>query len=59
MNMEDNQWQLSGDCKKCRRQNYCSKKCTAWKRRQDRIICEVASSIFNRTIDGKYSGLKR
>lgn len=30
---ENEQWKLSGDCTKCRRNNYCSKPCTRYNRR--------------------------
>ena len=39
------QWKSSGNCKDCRRQEYCKQKCTAWKKRQDRIIHDVAASL--------------
>ena len=29
---ETDQWLLNGECNKCRRQNYCKKKCGAIKR---------------------------
>lgn len=29
---ETEQWLLEGDCDKCRRESYCSKECTAFKR---------------------------
>lgn len=30
--LETEQWLLEGDCDKCRREKYCSKECTAFKR---------------------------
>ena len=30
---ENEQWKLSGNCEKCRRNNYCSKACTRHNRR--------------------------
>lgn len=30
---ENEQWKLNGNCKKCRRNNYCSKPCTRHNRR--------------------------
>ena len=30
--LETEQWLLEGDCDKCRRESYCSKECTAFKR---------------------------
>ena len=52
------QWKMEGNCKECRRQEYCKQKCTAWKKRQDRIIREVASSLFTVTVDGKYGKMR-
>lgn len=52
------QWKLEGNCKDCRRQKYCKQKCTAWKKSQDKIIHNIAASLFIRTIDGKYGKLR-
>ena len=48
------QWKSSGNCKECRRKEYCKQKCTAWKKRQDKIIHDVVASLFTSTVDGKY-----
>ena len=39
---ENEQWKLKGDCSKCRRQPFCRKKCTAFKK-------DVQVSIRNAT----------
>ena len=31
------QWRLEGECSKCRRANYCSKDCSAVKKRKTKI----------------------
>lgn len=31
------QWKLNGECNKCRRANYCSKDCSATKKRKSQI----------------------
>ena len=56
--MNTEQWKYGGNYKDCRRQEYCKQKCAAWKKRQDKIINDVAASLFTRTIDGKYGRLK-
>lgn len=43
---ENEQWLLEANCKKCRKQNYCSKPCTRFKRRA-RI--EIAKMIEHKT----------
>lgn len=32
------QWKLEGECSKCRRANYCSKDCSAVKKRKTKIV---------------------
>lgn len=46
---ENNQWKLNGDCKKCRRKEYCSKPCGAKKKRDKRIMRSIAFSIIDAT----------
>ena len=41
------QWKLGGDCSKCRRANYCSKDCTATKRRKDQIIEQAYRDVLH------------
>ena len=40
------QWKLGGDCSKCRRANYCSKDCTATKRRKEQIIEQAYRDVL-------------
>ena len=35
--MLNNQWELEGDCTKCRRQSYCTKECRGAKERSEAI----------------------
>lgn len=58
MSNNSEQWKSSGNCKECRRKEYCTKKCTAWKKRKDEIIHNVATSLFDRIIDGKYGKVR-
>lgn len=44
---ETEQWQLNGDCNKCRRAEYCRKSCTARKRSSERALRNFANSIVN------------
>lgn len=32
------QWLLNGNCEECRKQNYCSKSCTARKQRENDML---------------------
>ena len=34
----DEQWLSNGNCEECRRQNYCSKSCTARKQRENAML---------------------
>lgn len=40
-------WKIDGDCKNCRRKNYCSKSCTLNKRRTELIMYGVAEDRLN------------
>lgn len=42
---ETEQWQLDGDCDKCRRSKFCSKQCTANKRYESRKIARIATQV--------------
>lgn len=45
--MCNEQWKESGNCKECRRNNYCKNKCKAYKVRTDRELkSAVAKAIF-------------
>ncbi len=39
---ENEQWQLNGNCEKCRRNNYCAKPCT---RHDRRIRAEIRAEL--------------
>ena len=43
------QWQLNGDCEKCRRFDYCKKPCTANKKRSKRALQNLTNAIINVT----------
>ena len=49
------QWLLDGNCGQCRRANYCSKDCTATKRRRDRI----KEQAFRDVLQEKYPELSQ
>ncbi len=44
---ETEQWQLNGNCDKCRRAKYCSKPCTANKKRSKRALQNFAHAIID------------
>ena len=44
---ESEQWKLRGDCSKCRRQPFCRKRCTAFKKDVQSSI-RSATSLFMR-----------
>lgn len=46
MNEDNERWLSDGNCEYCRRESYCTKECTALKRRKYEIIREL---IRNRT----------
>ena len=57
-----NQWELNGDCINCRRRNYCSRDCTAKRKKDQEILNRIVgntvvnaqmNNYFNR-LDGKY-----
>lgn len=43
MNNEKDQWLLDGDCRICRRQNYCKKPCKRAKNAVETAISELIS----------------
>lgn len=54
-------WLTDGDCSKCRRANYCSKVCTAQKRRKEAIIQQMVrgatgSGAIRRAMEGALHG---
>ena len=50
---ENEQWKLSGDCKKCRRGNYCSTPCRLAESRAKRELY----SAFDKVSGGRFSAL--
>ena len=43
---ESEQWLLDADCDKCRRNNYCSKPCTRFKRIETEMMKEILSTAY-------------
>lgn len=52
--MCNEQWKESGNCKECRRNNYCKNKCKAYKVRTDR---ELKSAVAKAIFGHKYQNL--
>ena len=46
---ETEQWKLNGDCNKCRRVEYCTKKCIANKKAKERALRNFANAAINAT----------
>lgn len=40
------QWKSEGYCTKCRRENYCRKRCTAYTRRINRELNQLAEELI-------------
>ena len=38
METDNERWKSDGDCSKCRRNNYCKKKCKAYQKETERLI---------------------
>ena len=51
---ENEQWLLNGECNKCRRQSYCSKPCTQYKRETEAMIHSLVSSKLNEMTGGAF-----
>lgn len=49
---ENEQWKLSGDCTKCRRNNYCSKPCTRYNRRARAEMKRLVADTMNEMTGG-------
>ena len=47
MTPETEQWKLNGDCKKCRRAEFCRKKCAASKRTSEIALRNFANAIID------------
>ena len=42
----DERWKSDGNCKKCRREKYCKKPCTAKKRRKERLFQTAVKEVL-------------
>lgn len=49
------QWLLNGDCRICRRKNYCSKPCTRCKRETRAEINRIVANALDEHTGGAYS----
>ena len=56
---ENDQWLLNGECNKCRRQNYCSKRCTRNKRKTEMMVNSLLSSKLNEMSNGVYGEIMK
>lgn len=45
---ETEQWQLEGDCDKCRKQKYCSKECGAFKKEYNKALNEMYQKLLEK-----------
>lgn len=52
---ETEQWKLNGDCDKCRRKNYCTKKCRAKQTKIERVLEEYSKSIIDSVLPEPYA----
>ena len=43
---ENEQWKSNGDCYKCRRKSYCSKKCTVKKNREHLMLENAVRNVM-------------
>lgn len=46
---QTNQWELNGDCAKCRRRNYCSRDCTAKRKKDQEILTKIVGNTIANT----------
>lgn len=54
--MDNNeQWKLNGDCRLCRRKNYCNKPCTACKRDLQASVQAAVVNAMDKMTGGAYS----
>lgn len=44
---QSNQWELNGECAKCRRRNYCSRDCTAKRKKDQEILDRIVGNAVN------------
>lgn len=55
--IEDNeQWKLQGDCKKCKRQRYCTKGCKANRVESERFVNRMVAEAMVKKLYGKLFG---
>ena len=59
MTNENEQWLLNGDCRKCRRQSYCSKPCTQCKRDLEATVHSLVSSKLNEMTGGAFGEIMK
>lgn len=52
---QSEQWKLNGDCRLCRKKNYCSKPCTRCKRETRLMLRSMVSQALDKATDGAYS----
>lgn len=51
--MEDNErWLSDGNCRKCRRQNYCKKTCKPAERRQMNRTLQIGYEVLSKYLGG-------
>lgn len=51
MAADNERWLTDGDCKMCRRKDYCSKACGASKRRMQRQVHEAMNNVTGGMLD--------
>lgn len=49
---ETEQWKLVGNCEKCRRQQFCTKECTARKKAHEAKIRAIENALYDRMTNG-------
>lgn len=55
---ETEQWQLDGDCEKCRKDSYCTKACTARMKMIGGKVSDLFSRAFNKAVEKKKAELE-
>ena len=53
------QWKLKGECSKCRRANYCSKDCSAVKKRKTKIAQQAYFDFMEKMEHERQSYLEK
>lgn len=49
---KNEQWQLQGNCDKCRRNNYCSKPCTRYKKTARKQLEKIVAKKMDEMTNG-------